>query len=263
MLSWLRKLLSTRGAEAPLFKQHWRQYLEANLPLYSRLPHELQETLHGKIAQLIARVYFEGCGGLELTEEIVVTVAGQACFLVLNRSGPPYPGLRTILVYPSAFRSRVQDVDDLGIVTEETQTRLGESWDGGTVILAWDSVMRGGRNPADGMNVTLHEFAHQLDQELPAFEGTPQLPQPELFAPWTETLREEFEELEERARKGRRSVLDHYGSTNHAEFFAVATESFFEKPRQMRKRHPELYGLLKQCYGVDPESWKVDGKETR
>jgi hypothetical protein len=123
------------------------------------------------------------------------------------------------------------------------------------VVLAWDSVLGGAKNMLDGHNVTLHEFAHQLDQEDGAGDGVPILEQRSAYVDWARVFRHEYEELVDKTDRGRKSVMDRYGATNPAEFFAVATETFFEKPKQLEAKHPELYDELRSYYGVDPGSW--------
>ncbi|WOO40585.1 zinc-dependent peptidase [Rubellicoccus peritrichatus] len=238
-----------------VFKEAWLEHLNHNLPIYKRLPDELKICLRQKIARFIATTYFEACGGLELTDEIILTIAGQACLLIVNHPGEPYPNLKTVIVYPAAFKSVQRQVDALGIVTEREIARTGESWSNGTVVLAWDSVAHGARNIFDGNNVTLHEFAHQLDQENARSDGVPILHTPEAYRTWANVLSDDFERLVDRAERGKKSVMDHYGATNMAEFFSVATESFFEKPRQMYKKHPELYQELSTYYRLDPRVW--------
>jgi Mlc titration factor MtfA (ptsG expression regulator) len=237
------------------FKSEWLPMLEANLPLYHKLPESLQQRLHQKIGQFIATTYFEACGDLELTEEMILTVAGQACLLVVNHEGAPYPRLNSVLLYPSTFRSVVQDTGSFGITTERTVSRLGESWSNGTVVLAWDSVQHGARNIHDGHNVTLHEFAHQLDSENGSTDGVPRLADREAFQTWATVLGPCYEALVDHAERGRKTVLDHYGATNITEYFAVATEAFFEKPRQLKKKRPALYTELQSYYQLDPLEW--------
>lgn len=238
-----------------VFKEEWLVHLDDNLPLYARLSTDTKIRIQEKIAQFVATTYFEGCGELQLTDEIILTIAGQACLLIVNHPGAPYPNLRTVLVYPTAFRSIQRQVGPMGIVTEGEVTRLGESWSNGTVVLAWDSVAHGARNIFDGNNVTLHEFAHQLDQENGGGDGVPILHNLQAYQTWGQVLSDDFQELVDRAERGRKSVMNHYGATNLSEFFAVATESFFEKPRQMHKKHPELYQELKTYYRLDPLEW--------
>lgn len=225
--------------------------LQKNLPLYRRLPVELQRQLQGLVHIFLAEKRFVGCGGQAITDEVRLTIAGQACLLLLNRNSGYFPRLRTIYVYPTSYVAPAQGRDGLA----RSEARQGESWQNGPVALAWNSVTGGAQNIRDGRNVVLHEFSHQLDQEDGVADGAPILGSSSCAATWTEVLGAEYDALQKRSRKGRRSVLQRYGATHPAEFFAVATEAFFEKPRQMHKKHPELYEELKQYYQVDPEQW--------
>lgn len=245
------------SAPAPhiIFQPEWCDYLTHNLPLYKRLPEPLKTKLHDKIAAFVSSTFFEGCGGLELDDEMILTVAAQACILILNHEGAPYPKLNTVLLYPSTFSSKVEDHSAGGITTKQTVHRLGESWSNGTVILSWDSVHHGSRNIFDGHNVTFHEFAHQLDSESGQTDGVPRLNSHEAYQTWGNVLSEGYADLLEAAERRKKTVLDHYGATNIAEYFAVATEAFFEKPRQLQKQRPELYTELKDYYQLDPVEW--------
>lgn len=242
-----------------IWKDEWESYLQSNLPLYEMLPSGLQLKLHDKIAQFVSTTYFEGCGELELTDEMILTVAAQACVLVLNHEDPPYPNLKTVLLYPSTFQSVVKARDALGVVTEREVRRLGESWSNGTVILAWDSVKRGARNIRDGHNVTMHEFAHQLDQEDGNTDGVPFLETKEAYRTWGSVLSDGYAQLVEKTERRKKTVLDKYGATNIAEYFAVATEAFFEKPRQMKRKRADLYDELVEYYQLDPAEWFSQG----
>ncbi len=253
-----QKLKSLFGGEAmvpEVFREEWIALLNENVPLYERLPEDLRVRLHERIGQFVARVRFEGCGGLELKEEMVVTVAAQACLLVVHREGSPYPKLEVVYLYPSTFSSVMQQVDEFGIVTEGKVHRLGESWGSGTVVLAWDSVAQGARNIEDGGNVTFHEFAHQLDHEDGPTDGAPGLPSAAAYRSWARVFQENYDDFLQLVEKGKETVLDEYGATNPAEFFAVATETFFEKPRQLSRKRPELYELMMQYYDLDPREW--------
>lgn len=257
--STLAQWLNPPDDPPPEFKPEWIEVLSARIPVYDRLPAPLREKLHAQITHFVARKNFEACGGLELTDEMVLTIAGQACLLVINHPGPPFPQLRSILIYPSAYRATHRTVDALGIVTEREVVRLGESSSNGTVVLAWDAVLNGARNAFDGHNVALHEFAHQLDQAYGSADGTPLLECPSRYAQWSRVLDAGYHQLSELKAKRKRSVLDKYGATNHAEYFAVATEAFFEKPRQLARKRPELYAELEAYYRVDPAKWFDQG----
>jgi len=228
--------------------------LQGNVPLYRRLPEGLRRSLHGLIQVFLAEKRFIGCGGLEVTDEMRLTIAAQACMLLLNRPGRFFPKLRTIYLYPSAFVVRHARSDGL-IETEDREVLAGESWHRGPVVLAWDEVRRTAADPRDGHNVVLHELAHQLDQEDGVVDGAPVLENRSSYRSWARVLGAEYAALRAADRARRPTVLDDYGATDPAEFFAVATEAFFEKPREMAGRHPELYEQLQAFYHLDPAAW--------
>lgn len=257
-MSFWAKLAAWINPPAPEpveFKPEWTDVLVANIPLYNKLPDALKERLHERLTLFVAQKNFEACGGLELTDEMVLTISGQACLLALNHNGPPLPMLRTILVYPTAYRATQTIAKGAGIIMQKETIRLGESSANGTVVLAWEAMLQGAKNYFDGHNVSLHKFAHQLDQARGAADGIPFLKNPNRYARWAEMIDTGHARLERMAEKGRRTVLDKYGATNTAEFFAVATEGFFEKPRQLSRKQPELYEELKLFYEVDPAPW--------
>ena len=199
---------------------------------------------------------FEGARGFEVTDDARVTIAALACLLLLNRPNRYYPGLRSIIVYPDAFLvPTTADVSDQ-VVLEDEEMHAGESWERGAVVLAWDDVVRGARNARDGMNVALHEFAHQLDQASGSADGVPALESDNRPEEWARILTEEYQQLRADSDRRRHTLLDSYGATNEAEFFAVATECFFEKPRQMKRRHPDLYDQLRRYYRQDPQTYQ-------
>jgi Mlc titration factor MtfA (ptsG expression regulator) len=235
------------------FSPEWSAILHKNLPPYQKISPKLRQELHDYIVIFISEKSFEGCGGLVLTDEIKVTIAAQACMLLLNRKGDCYRKLYSILVYPSTYVAGTQNRAD-GNPTD-TSVRLGESWNHGAVVLAWDSVKKGGVNFQDGQNVTMHEFAHQLDQEDGRADGAPILGIRSAYSAWSRVFSKEYELLQHKKNKRKKSVLHKYGATNPAEFFAVATETFFEKPAQLKKKHPELYQELQGFYKVDPIEW--------
>lgn len=200
----------------------------------------------------MAEKNFEGCGGLELTHEITITIAGHACTLLLHRDTDYYPKLDTVLVYPGAFVTE-KTVDEFGSVAIQGEEILeGEAWQDGVVILAWDDIRRGARGRRKGFNVVIHEFAHQLDMENGAADGFPEIADRALCEAWPRVLQREFDQLNDDLDKGRHTLIDSYGAESPAEFFAVISECFFELPIELSRRHTELYGLLKQFYRQDP-----------
>ena len=236
------------------FPSKWEGILNRNVALYHYLPDSLKKELQGHIQIFLGEKTFEGCRGLNITDEIRVTIAGQACILLLNRKPTYYPKLYTILVYPGAYVAKKVTV--IGMEhTEEMTVRAGESWARGEVVLAWDNVRQSAIDLAFGHNVVLHEFAHQLDQEDGSANGAPILEKGTSYKTWARVLSKEYQDLRRKTLFGRLDIMDAYGATNPAEFFAVATETFFERPKQMKLTHPELYEELESYYGLDPLKW--------
>jgi Mlc titration factor MtfA (ptsG expression regulator) len=251
MFGFFKRRRRDRLKAAP-FPSEWEHILQRNVPLYVRLSESDRRELQGHVNVFLAEKHFEGCGGLTLTDEIKVTIAAHACLLLLHRDTDYYRRLITILVYPSAYSDKGVESLGGGFVLEGEEGRLGEAWTGGVVVLSWDNVQAGASDINDGQNVALHEFAHQLDQEDGVADGAPILDHGSHYVAWARVLGAEYEQLRHSSRKGKKSVLDRYGATNPAEFFAVATECFFEKPIQMKRKHPELYDELKGYYRQDP-----------
>jgi Mlc titration factor MtfA (ptsG expression regulator) len=256
-VSWLHPIraLRRKRATSQPFLAEWNQILERNFPLDQRLPPDDRRKLRRRIQIFVAEKNFEGAGGLEMTDEIRVTIAAQACLLLLHRDAYDYPHLSSIIVYPAAYRAHSRERTEFGAVTEHEQVRLGEAWNVGAVVLSWNDVRYGAADFHDGHNVVLHEFAHQLDMENNAADGAPVLPRRSMYVAWARVLGSEYEHLQRDVAHQHRTVMDGYGATNPAEFFAVATETFFEKPLQLREKHPELYEQLREFYEQDPATW--------
>jgi Mlc titration factor MtfA (ptsG expression regulator) len=187
-----------------------------------------------------------------MTDEIRVTIAGQAAILLLHRGDDYYTKLRSILVYPHAYVAKSVRPGPGGTVEEGFDARLGESWTQGAVILSWDDVKRSASDVHDGHNVVLHEFAHQLDQEDGQADGEPVLPSRSSYLAWARVLGGEYRELVREVENYRRTDIDPYGAVSPAEFFAVVTEYFFQQPGRLRKKHPRLYEQLRLFYRQDP-----------
>jgi hypothetical protein len=250
------------------FPPAWRAVLRRRVPLYRRLPVPLQQQLRRHVQVFLAEKQIVGCGGLEVTDEMRVTVAAHAGLLHLNRAGPLYPDLHRVLLYPAAFIvERLQPAAG-GVLREERRVLSGESWSRGQVILSWPDVLEGARIADDGHNVALHEFAHQLDQQSGPANGAPRQPTNALQARWARTMTAEYEALHDRLRWHARfgdagdggepeppELIDPYGATAPAEFFAVATEVFFERAPALAERHPRLFDVLRDFYRVDPRGW--------
>ncbi|HEX2138598.1 MAG TPA: M90 family metallopeptidase [Woeseiaceae bacterium] len=233
---------------------HYRQMLDRNAPLLRRMPEELTRELYGHVNVFLHEKRYLGCGGLELTEEMRVIIAGYACVLLLNRKTDYFPGFSSIYVYPDTYL--VDDVEyDGEIEIRGRDARAGESWPGGPVILSWRDVLDTMSGVADGQNVVLHEFAHKLDEEHPDVEGLPLLASSAHYREWAEVMTRAWERLEETLATQERPAIDDYALTSPAEFFAVATEAFFEQPTLMKHQFPDVYEQFRRYYCLDPASW--------
>jgi Mlc titration factor MtfA (ptsG expression regulator) len=253
MAGWLQRRRH-RAIRAAPFLDAWRDIIDANVAYVAVLPPDDREALFKDVQVFLAEKRFEGCGGQVITDEVRVTIAAQACVLLLHRDDDDcYPNLGTIVVYPSSFVVPGGHRDARGVVDEASQARLGESWSHEIVVLAWDSVRAGAKNAQDGDNVVLHEFAHQLDQDGDG-NGAPILPTRAMYGPWARVLGQAYEDLLADIEQHHRTLLDPYGAKNPAEFFAVATETFFEKPHAMQRDQPALYAQLQAFYAQDPAS---------
>jgi hypothetical protein len=257
MFGFLKKSRRDRIRSQP-FPVEWRDILVRRYSMYSRLSLADRQELEGLIRVFLAEKQFEGCGGQEVTDEVRVLIAAQACLLLLRRDTDCYPLLHSILVYPSSYIAKTWRREKDGTIIEGNQVRGGESWPHGTVVLAWDEAFAGAVELNKGRNLVLHEFAHQLDGEDGVTDGAPLLSGSNLwqihnrYQAWAGVLSDEFQQLRRAAEAGRETVLDVYGAQNPAEFFAVATECFFEKPDRLKERHPALYAELQEFYRQDP-----------
>lgn len=251
MFDFLRRRRYAKITHEP-FPEAFLEILERRVPYVERLDPEERTKLLGLVQIFLAEKSFEGAGGLEVDDEMRVTVAAQASVLLLGFEDPEvYPELARVVIYPDAYRATRKAMHG-AVLQDSEEVRLGESWERGVVVLSWRAVRSGADNVADGHNVVFHELAHQLDQQFADAEGAPELPEGMSYATWSKVLGAEFAKLEDAAEEGKKSLLDHYGATNPAEFFAVATETFFEKPRQMKEKKPALYEQLARYYRQDP-----------
>lgn len=232
----------------------WVRIVESRVPIVRRLPAQLRRRLFGHVRIFVAEKPFIGCAGQSVDDEVRLVVAAQACLLLLGSDAvEPYPRLRQVLVYPDAFIVPRRQLLPGGVVSEQRQALAGESWSQGQVILAWSEVLAGAADPDDGRNVVLHEFAHQVDQDGGAADGRP----------WIagEAARRRFaaamDEGLGRLRDAGEPFVDAYGGSGPEEFFAVATESFFERPAALAEHAPAVYAELARLYRVDPLRWSA------
>ena len=256
-MSWAGWLALRRRRAARLFRQPipatWRTILRRNVPLYHRVPADLRRSLYGLINIFLDEKRFVGCDGFPVTDEVRVTVAGNAVMLLLGRDNRRFQGFQTILVYPNTYVARETRYDGL-IEVQQDSVRSGESWPRGPVVLAWSDIMSQAHGWR-GRNVVIHEFAHKLDEENDIMDGLPVLRDRSHYADWAKVLGREYASLRRQASEGAASVLDPYGAVSPAEFFAVATEAFFETPEVMKEGLPDLYEQLGRFYKLDPAAW--------
>jgi Mlc titration factor MtfA (ptsG expression regulator) len=253
MLRWLTERRRKRLLEAP-FPAEWTAILERNVAAYKLLDADEQQRLRDLVQVFIAEKHWEGAGGLELDDEIRVTIAGTGCQLLLGRTHDLFAEVESIVVYPSAVvvPPQQRSMFDAGArPQDEGMPALGVAHRGGAVVLAWDSALHGARDPKDAHNVVIHELAHKIDFLDGSADGTPPLDGGSARRAWAEAFAPAYLAHKQRAEQGKRSFLDDYAVTNEAEYFAVATEAFFERPTALARELPDVYAALRQFYSLD------------
>jgi len=252
----LRVLLTGRPVKLPTapIPDTWPAILARRVPLSGTLSAPERMRLLRLTQLFLQEVPMEGCAGLALTEEISVTIAATACLLLLDLPYPRFPRLRRVLVYPDTFVP-VHVASRSGLaIQKEPVPLLGEAWSDGIVVLSWDGARSEVPGDGYGRNLVLHEFAHVLDHEDGAADGTPLLDSPEAIREWGRVLGAEFDRAREALDGEDDTALDPYATTNRAEFFAVATEAFFVTGPRLRAHLPALYEQLRRFYRQDPAS---------
>jgi Mlc titration factor MtfA (ptsG expression regulator) len=252
MFDWFTERRRRRILETP-FPEAWRATLQRNMAHFSYLSPEEARHLCELVQIFIAEKSWFGAGGLDLDDEIRVTIAGQACLLVLGLEHVLYANVETIVVYPAAVRPVRTDESIFAAphIVQDTQPILGEAQQRGPVILTWKAARSGGIHPELGPNVVYHEFAHKLDMLDGAVDGVPPLANRHEYQRWIEVCTREFEALRRAVDRGQATLLDPYALSNVGEFFAVATEAFFDRPLELEAKHPELYRVLHGFYRQD------------
>lgn len=240
------------------FPEVWLEILNHHVPFYRYLPEELRSEVRVHMPVFLHEKLFEGCGGLEMTEKMRVIIAAYATLLILGEPAGYYPDLKAILLYPDDYIAEVDDEDEVGIVTEGYDLRSGESWSLGSIVLSWRDIERDLRFPFRGQNLIIHEFAHQLDAHYGLSTGFDEVGKVHSRTTWNEVLAASYVELRQASERGERTLLDPYGATLPAEFFAVATECFFEQGGHLREQNPALYHQLRDFYKLDPATYLPD-----
>lgn len=234
----------------------WQEWLTLHLPVYRRMPRELQQRLQGLVRVFVNEKTFVGCNGVVVTDLMRVVVAAGACLLILNRPGVPraqlYDELYSILIYPTPFIVPHSMRNEHGLVTEERRVLSGQAWDSRRILLSWEDVEQ---SALAGHNVVLHEFAHYLDMEDESMDGAPGLGNAKAYGRWAEVFWAEYDQLRHMIATGQPTLIDPYGASAPAEFFAVVTEAFFQRSQELHAQHPALYGQLRSYYRLDPSTW--------
>lgn len=251
MMGWFsrRRASAPRSAAAADWLRLARRWVSA----WPQLSPEERVRLEAQTCEFRRKKHFEGCGGLEVTEEMQTAIAANACLLTLGRDGPLYSKLVSVLLYEKPFRVTVKHEASEGVIEEYEEERTGEAWEHGSVILSWEEIEED-REARDGRNVILHEFAHLLDLEAGGFDGAPAVGDKAAHEAWAKVFRREYDALIAASDAGEETLLDEYGASDPAEFFAVATECFFEDPLALRGRHLKLYRQMRAFFNQDPAS---------
>lgn len=251
---WWQRRRRARLRAQP-FPAVWRRILRQQVPAVARLPADLQQRLKQHILVFLADKPFVGCAGQAITDEVRVVIAAQACLLLLGRADAEvYPKLSQVLVYPGAFAVQASQAADGGVVQEQRQALAGQSWAHGQVVLGYADVLAGAADPGDGQNVVLHEFAHQVDQDKGVADGRPWLPGRARRRRWAMVMDDAFWRAQHQADLSA-SLFGAYAATAPAEFFAVASELFFERPQALADAEPAVYRELALLYQVHPAGW--------
>jgi len=257
IFSWLKNRRRKKRMAAP-FPQAWLRIIQRNVKQFAVLTPEQQTRVCQYVAAFVPEKYWEGCGGQEMNDEVQVTIAALVGVMTLGFE-PPYffDQVKTILVYPSGYQHEqpIGAVGNVALIDEDVDV-AGEAWTNGPVILSWDIVQEESRHRY-GENVVFHEFAHCLDRLDGYTDGVPPLSKDEAQV-WEEVTDAEYRRLRLDSQRGRPTLINPYGATNKAEFFAVVTECFFEMPQAMQRQHPRLYDIYRRFYRQDPARWGQD-----
>lgn len=243
--SWQRWRRERTLERRPIPDALWQGTLE-RFPFLSRRPPEALARLRELATLFLAEKEFTGAGGLEITDDMAVAIAAQACLPVLELGLERYAGFVGIVVHPNAVAARRTTTDEAGVVHHYTEELAGEAMDGGPVMLSWSDVAAGGDSAAYGYNVVVHEFVHVLDLHVGRGGA------PVVHATWSRRLADEYRRFVERLDAGEETWLDPYGGEAVQEFFAVAAEAFFVAPDDLRLEEPALYQLLVEFFDQQP-----------
>jgi MtfA peptidase len=260
MFGWLANRRRKKWLAEP-FPAEWDAWLRLNVWQYPLLSENLRWKVHTFVQVLFHEKHWTGGNGLTVTDEMKVSIAGQAALMTLGFERPWYfDRLKSIIVYQGAYSAKPQATSDLimgglNLPEEQFDARLGEAWRGGPIVLAWREVLREGRDSQAHRSVVIHEFAHHMDGLDGTTDGAPPMTDYHFERKWYRVTSFEYDRLVQLSQDGKRTLLDKYGATNHAEFFAVSAECFFTQPHRIASEHPELHAVLVRLFGQDPCEW--------
>ncbi len=223
----------------------------ARLPLLAQYDAVEKAKLRALTTLFLRRKSFTGARGIEVTPEMALIVAAQACVEILELGIDSFDGWYSVIIYPGTFVVEHEQIDEFGLVHEQRHALSGESWSQGPVILSWDDVARDSFTLRRGHNVVLHEFAHKLDMLNGRANGMPPLHPDMSIETWTKSLSRAYERLVRRVEH-HHDDIDPYAATDPAEFFAVICEYFFTAPDILHDHYPAVYRQLKRYFRQDP-----------
>jgi hypothetical protein len=250
--TWRRRRILKR---ARIDDALWKR-VTTRLPFLGGMSADELERLRSLALLFLHEKEMHGAGGLALSDEIRVAIAVQAVLPVLNLGLDVYEGWVGVVVYPSEFRVRRQELDEDGVMHEWEDDLSGEAWPGGPVLLSWEDIALGVTSPEEGgepgYNVVIHEFAHKIDMLKGEADGYPR-PRADMDAlAWERTLESAYARFVGLVEREVETLLDPYAAEHPAEFFAVASETFFTDPHALTEEFPGLYEQLKLFYRQDP-----------
>lgn len=237
MIFWLYRQWRRRRLKTRPFPEDWPSILTENFEFYSALPDDERQAFHRHLKVFLWEKHWEGAAGLEVTEEMKVLIAASAARIARHLPLSIYDRLTEIVIYPSHYHHPGKDHTVV----------MGQAHNFGTLVLSWDAVQQGIAIPGNGRDTAIHEFAHVLDAADGVFDGTPLLEKGGDYPVWADVMGRHFASLQQAPFRG---CLRAYGTKNEAEFFAVATEVFFDAPDKLRQCAPELYDVLANFFGT-------------
>jgi Mlc titration factor MtfA (ptsG expression regulator) len=253
LFSWLRARRRRALGDRP-FPPAWDDVLGRLAKQVPWLAPAEQSRLRRWIQVFVAEKRFEGCRGLEITDEVRVAIAAQAGLVTLGFEAEHFDAVQSVLVYPGGYLVPRSTPLAGGGELEWKEARVGETWSGGSLVLSWPEVVAGGRLRDGARSVVIHECAHLVDLLDGEIDGIPPLPSRAARREWSAAFADCRARFEEARDDGRATAFDDYAAESAAEFFAVASECFFQDPHRLARHDRQLYGLLQEAWRQDPKA---------